>query len=88
MFKLFLPRTFLAAMLLGGTLFAQHSQGRDHTVFHPAAPVPAKHANTATAATASSARISDTGKRHDAAYSSSSPSHTLAQAPQSSPRAK
>jgi hypothetical protein len=87
MFKLFSVRMFVAAMLLGGTLFAQHYQGRDHTVFHPAAPAPAKHATTAPGTTPSGARTSDSAKRHDVTYSSSTTPHTP-QPPQSSPRPK
>jgi cytoskeletal protein RodZ len=87
MFKLFSLRMFLAAMLLGGTLFAQHYQGRDHTVFHPAAPPPAKHPTAAPAATPSGTRASDTSRRHEATYSSSTATHT-AQPPQTYPRPK
>jgi hypothetical protein len=87
MFKLFSVRMLVAAMLLGGTLFAQHYQGRDHTVFHPAAPAPAKHATTAPAAPPLGARTPDSGRRHDVTYSSASTPHTP-QPPQTSPRTK
>jgi len=49
---------FAAVLLWGGTLFAQHAQGRDHTVFHRPAPPPPparQHAATPTAATTASA---------------------------------
>ena len=90
MFKLFSIRMFVAAMLLGGTLFAQQYQGRDHTVFHPATAAPAKHATTAQGTTPSGARASDSGKRRDATYSSSATPHTPQppEPPQSSPRTK
>lgn len=87
MFKLFSVRMFVAAMLSGGTLFAQQYQGHDHTVFHPAAAAPAKHVTTAQGATASGARTSDSGRRHDLTYSSSITPHTPPP-PQSSPHTK
>ena len=58
MFKLGQVRQFVVAIAFGGTLFAQHYQGRDHTVFHRPAPAPApapvlnKHASATQATTA------------------------------------
>jgi hypothetical protein len=87
MFKPDHLRRFLFAIVLlwGAALFAQHYQGRDHTVFHRPAPPPAKHASTATAASAPASRPSDATRRREPAFSGPSSSRSP-QAPQLSSR--
>ncbi len=89
MFKQGHPRHLVLAtvVLTCGSLFAQHYQGRDHTVFHPPASPPAKHSSNLASANASSARAADATRHHDVKFSSPSVSHT-AQPTQLSPRPK
>jgi len=80
-----LRKLSFAILLSGGALFAQHYQGRDHTVFHRPAPPPARHASNATTATTASTHTADATRRHEGTFSGSSTTHNP-QPPQLSPR--
>jgi len=73
MFKTCHLRHFLLliSLLFSAALFAQQYQGRDHTVFHPRTPPPAKHSSNPTAAGTTGAHATDSTARHHEATTSS-----------------
>jgi hypothetical protein len=75
-----------ALLLAGGALYAQHYQGRDHTVFHPPARTTTKRSSPAGTTGASAAHPTESAShRRDATYNVPGNSHP-AQPPQIPPR--